>query len=122
MPDDSPESDSLQGTKAPIRRPLDVDSAQLPTGRVFVIPDRCKGCDYCIRFCPKNVLTQSAEINARGYHYPVVAEGMGDACVHCRFCNLICPEMAIYTEDASEEDAPPSGENPTPENEDDGEH
>ena len=27
----------------------------------------------------------------------VLAEGKEAACVHCRFCDLICPELAIYT-------------------------
>jgi len=39
----------------------------------------------------------------------MVAQGKESACVHCRFCDLICPELAIYTTDvADEEDA--SGE------------
>ena len=121
MPDDSPENIPPEDTKALLRRPLDVDSAKVPKGRVFVIPNRCKGCDYCIRFCPMNVLTRSDDINAKGYRYPVVKEGMEDACVHCRFCNLICPEMAIYTEDVSEQDASESENKSVSGNEDDGE-
>jgi NAD-dependent dihydropyrimidine dehydrogenase PreA subunit len=42
-------------------------------------------------------------MNSKGYHYPVVAPGKEDACVHCGFCSLICPEFAIYTEEVAEE-------------------
>jgi 2-oxoglutarate ferredoxin oxidoreductase subunit delta len=38
-------------------------------------------------------------MNAKGYHYPVVAEGKEQACVDCDFCKLVCPEFAIYTEE-----------------------
>lgn len=62
-----------------------------------MIPQRCKGCRFCIEFCPEKVLEFSEDFNSKGYHYPVVVGGKEDACVHCRFCDLICPEMAIYT-------------------------
>ncbi len=84
-----------------LRQPMDLDNAKLPRGQVHIIPERCKGCDYCIVFCPKDVLVNAKAINAKGYHYPVVADGKENECVHCRFCDLICPEMAIYTEDLS---------------------
>ena len=83
-----------------LRRPIDAQSVSIPVGRVFVIPDRCKGCRFCIEFCPEEVLAESAAINPKGYHYPVVAPGKEQACVNCRFCQLVCPEFAIYTEEA----------------------
>ena len=84
------------------RRPLDLTSAKVPQGQVYVIPGRCKGCGYCIEFCPKGVLEYSQDINPKGYHYPVVKRDDGYHCVHCEFCNLVCPEMAIYTEEIPE--------------------
>jgi len=84
-----------------LRQPMDLDTAKFPRGQVHIIPERCKGCDYCITFCPKGVLVNAEEINAKGYHYPVVKDGKENECVHCRFCDLICPEMAIYTTDLS---------------------
>ncbi|HXH22783.1 MAG TPA: ferredoxin family protein [Dehalococcoidia bacterium] len=81
-----------------LRRPLDLDRQVLPTGQVYIIPDRCKGCRFCIEFCPEDVLRESEAMNAKGYHYPVVAEGREEACVNCGFCRLICPEFAIYAE------------------------
>ncbi len=83
------------------RKPLDQTAEQfvVPRGQVFVISERCKACTFCIEFCPEDVLVESDDINAKGYHYAVVAEGKEDACVNCRFCTLVCPEFAIYTEE-----------------------
>jgi 2-oxoglutarate ferredoxin oxidoreductase subunit delta len=81
------------------RAPLDRLAVHVPIGRVFVIPERCKGCRFCIDFCPQDVLVEAEAMNAKGYHYPVVAAGKEDACVNCRFCKLVCPEFAIYTEE-----------------------
>lgn len=88
------------------RQPLDLSSANQPRGQVYIIPGRCKGCGYCIEFCPTQVLKESDGINAKGYHYAVVRAENGYYCINCQFCNLVCPEMAIYTEEIK----PPAGE------------
>jgi formate hydrogenlyase subunit 6/NADH:ubiquinone oxidoreductase subunit I len=82
---------------------MDLNLARIPRGRVHVIAERCKECDFCINYCPTEVLAYSDDINAKGYHYPVVAEGKESACVHCRFCDLICPELAIFTTEVADE-------------------
>jgi 2-oxoglutarate ferredoxin oxidoreductase subunit delta len=79
------------------RLPLDRSGPIVPSGQVFVIPERCKGCNFCVELCPRDVLVESADMNARGYHYPVVAPGKEDRCADCRFCMLVCPEFAIFT-------------------------
>lgn len=79
------------------RTPLNLDRMSVPRGQVFLIPERCKGCEICIRFCPCEVLQVSEGTNEKGYHYPEVAPGKETACVHCQFCTLVCPEFAIYT-------------------------
>jgi 2-oxoglutarate ferredoxin oxidoreductase subunit delta len=84
---------------------MDLASAKVPLGRVHIISARCKQCNFCINYCPTQVLEYSDEINAKGYHFPVVASGKENACVNCRFCDLICPELAIFTTDAAEENA-----------------
>lgn len=86
------------------REPLDKDKIKLPHGRIYILPDRCKECDFCIEFCPKEVLEKSEEINAKGYHHPRIKEGKECKCVNCGFCLLICPEFAIYTEDMTEKE------------------
>ena len=34
--------------------------------------DRCKECGYCIKFCPKGVLSKGTKVNKKGYYPPVV--------------------------------------------------
>jgi 2-oxoglutarate ferredoxin oxidoreductase subunit delta len=77
------------------RRPLDSDRIKVQRGEVHVIEDRCKGCGFCIEYCPRDVLALSDKFNAKGYHPPDVAKP--DACVNCGLCELICPEFAIFS-------------------------
>jgi len=83
--------------KVHARTPLNINTVVIPRGQVFIIPERCKECSLCIAFCPQDVLQTSAVANAKGYHYPEIAPGKENACVHCEFCTLVCPEFAIYT-------------------------
>ncbi len=76
------------------RMPLDAEEHEVIIGKVNILAYRCKGCDYCIEFCPNDVLEQSAEFNEKGYYPPVVKEE--GKCVNCNFCETICPEFAIY--------------------------
>ena len=61
---------------------------------VNILQYRCKGCGYCIEFCPKDVLAESEDFNEKGYHPPYVK--VQGQCVNCDFCETICPEFAIY--------------------------
>ena len=79
------------------RRPIDLEQTTIPRGQVYLIPERCKECNICIQFCPREVLRVSAAANGKGYHYPEVAPGKEAECVHCQFCSLVCPEFAIFT-------------------------
>lgn len=81
------------------RVPLDLAQTQAPRGRVYLLPNRCKGCGFCVAFCPKEALLVSAAANGKGYHYPEIAPGKQDACVHCGFCAAVCPEFAIFSEE-----------------------
>ena len=79
------------------RKPLNLDQAVVPRGQVYLIPERCKGCNLCIEFCPKKILAKSKSTNTKGYHYPEIIAGKENNCVNCEFCTMICPEFAIYT-------------------------
>ncbi|MBI5439014.1 MAG: 4Fe-4S dicluster domain-containing protein [Nitrosomonadales bacterium] len=63
-------------------------------GKVYISNDWCKGCAFCVQFCPTKVLEMSDDYNAKGYHPPYVKNP--DACNDCKFCQLICPEFSIY--------------------------
>jgi 2-oxoglutarate ferredoxin oxidoreductase subunit delta len=79
------------------RQPLDKDRIQITHGIVHIINDRCKGCGFCIEFCPQHVLVLSKDTNARGYHFPEIVSD--HPCVNCGLCTLLCPDFAIYIED-----------------------
>jgi len=64
-------------------------------GTVHIIKDRCKGCGFCIEYCPKKMLETSQDFNEKGYHYPVVIDEQG--CVNCGVCEDICPDFAIFS-------------------------
>jgi 2-oxoglutarate ferredoxin oxidoreductase subunit delta len=76
------------------RKPLDHEKYTTPKGEIHIIADRCKGCGFCIEFCPNDVLEESEEFNIKGYHPP--KPEYPDKCIYCRLCELICPDFAIY--------------------------
>jgi 2-oxoglutarate ferredoxin oxidoreductase subunit delta len=63
-------------------------------GTVYVTAARCKGCGFCIAFCPPQVLEFSEEFNAQGYHPPRLSKP--NECTGCDLCGLYCPDFAIY--------------------------
>jgi 2-oxoglutarate ferredoxin oxidoreductase subunit delta len=77
------------------RKPLDIDRVKIPHGEVRIIVDRCKGCGFCIEYCPKDVLVLSDEFNRKGYHPPKVVKS--GECVNCELCEMICPDFAIFS-------------------------
>jgi 2-oxoglutarate ferredoxin oxidoreductase subunit delta len=83
------------------REPGSPERLRKPIARVFIIPERCKECTYCITFCPTGVLELSDEINAGGYHHPRVKKGKENSCVNCGMCVKMCPDFAIFTVEVS---------------------
>ncbi|MBW1988930.1 MAG: 4Fe-4S dicluster domain-containing protein [Deltaproteobacteria bacterium] len=84
------------------RVPLDAHEVDVPRGEVHILEERCKGCGYCIEFCPKHVLGVSKKFNAKGYHPPQVVKP--EECVNCHYCEVICPEFAIFSVPVEEEE------------------
>ena len=84
------------------RQPLDSKSVQVPQGRIYLIKERCKGCAYCVEYCPRDVLKMSGQINAKGYELPVSVRE--EDCPNCGLCQAICPEYAIYVLDKASEE------------------
>ena len=75
------------------RTPLDQDKIKPVHGHIHLAKERCKGCGFCIKFCPKNVLAESDEVNQKGYH--LVDTVNASECVACGLCEMICPDFAI---------------------------
>ncbi len=63
-------------------------------GVVVIKPERCKGCEICVTFCPTGAITMSKEFNDKGYHYPEFT--YPEKCTGCGLCGLYCPDFAIY--------------------------
>lgn len=62
---------------------------------VKISKDECKGCERCIKSCPKNVLRMEAvHINIMGLPY---AEYCGSGCIGCGACFYNCPEPGAVT-------------------------
>jgi len=58
-----------------------------------VIVDRCKGCGFCIEFCPQHILSKSTEINSKGYYTVCIDDT--SKCTGCNICSMVCPDFAI---------------------------
>jgi 2-oxoglutarate ferredoxin oxidoreductase subunit delta len=43
---------------------------KLRNADIVIIEERCKGCKFCIEFCPKDVLEEGKKFNARGIRPP----------------------------------------------------
>lgn len=79
----------------PVNQSADADKRRGRQGQVIVIEDRCKGCGFCIANCPRQVLSFSSVFNAKGYHLPKAVDPA--KCVNCHFCEILCPDFAIYS-------------------------
>ncbi len=62
-------------------------------GKITIEGEFCKGCEFCIEYCPKDVIHITDNINAKGY--TIAAPIEGDECNGCALCALMCPEAAI---------------------------
>ena len=70
------------------RRPLDRDRIQVPCGIIHIIEERCKGCGFCVEFCPREVFVLSKRTEITD----------SSQCADCGLCALLCPDFAIYVE------------------------
>jgi 2-oxoglutarate ferredoxin oxidoreductase subunit delta len=61
--------------------------------KVVIRKDRCKACEFCIAFCPRQILVMSHDFNSRGVHFASVVDE--EKCTGCAICGLVCPDVAI---------------------------
>jgi 2-oxoglutarate ferredoxin oxidoreductase subunit delta len=62
-------------------------------GQITIDRERCKGCTFCIEFCPTKSICMSEELNLKGYFVAAFIPDSG--CNGCGTCALMCPEVAI---------------------------
>ncbi len=63
-------------------------------GTVYVDRETCKGCGFCVEFCPTHALELDKEYNKKGYHPPMLARASD--CSGCDLCGLYCPDFSIF--------------------------
>ena len=67
---------------------------------ITIIKDYCKGCGFCVAYCPKKVYELSGEMNQKGYRLPSAVRI--EECNECGLCDLYCPDFAILLEKTKE--------------------
>jgi len=75
-------------------KPFGKEKPKTVKGEIHIIVDRCKGCGFCIEFCPNEVLKHSVGFNKKGYHPPVVVQI--EKCAFDGLCQSVCPDSAIF--------------------------
>ncbi len=75
-------------------RPFGKEKPKTVIGEIHIIDDRCKGCGFCIEFCPNGVLKFSTGFNKKGYHPPIVVQI--EQCAFDGLCQSVCPDSAIF--------------------------
>ncbi|TET16687.1 MAG: 4Fe-4S dicluster domain-containing protein [Dehalococcoidia bacterium] len=78
------------------RTPFDQAEKAAKPPKVLIDKERCKGCGYCVEFCPRAALEMSEELSPKGYTLAVVADE--SKCLGCGLCDVLCPEFAIHLE------------------------
>ena len=62
-------------------------------GEIVIHEELCKGCAFCVHFCPKKCVTMTKNIGPGGNLLPAFSEP--DNCNACGICGFMCPDMAI---------------------------
>ena len=58
-----------------------------PVPKIDIRLDWCKGCGFCVTYCPRDVLEMNSEKKAVAVH--------PEQCTACMQCVWICPDFAI---------------------------
>ena len=61
--------------------------------RVVFDRERCKGCELCRSFCPRQIIAMDTQVNAKGYCPAMITDQ--EKCIGCQSCATVCPDCAI---------------------------
>jgi 2-oxoglutarate ferredoxin oxidoreductase subunit delta len=61
--------------------------------KVNFYEQRCKGCGYCVEFCPRKLILLDDRLNDLGYHFATIKDE--DKCTGCGICSMMCPDVII---------------------------
>ncbi|MFH0913506.1 MAG: 4Fe-4S dicluster domain-containing protein [Candidatus Omnitrophota bacterium] len=61
--------------------------------KIEINKDRCKGCMFCISFCPKGLIVADSGLNRLGVKPAKFKESA--ECLGCSLCAIICPDCCI---------------------------
>ncbi len=61
--------------------------------KVVIKEELCKGCELCVKACPKEALSLGDKSNLKGY-YAVWLKNP-DKCNSCGLCAIMCPDVAL---------------------------
>jgi 2-oxoglutarate ferredoxin oxidoreductase subunit delta len=71
--------------------------------KVKVDEKLCKGCYFCVKFCPMGVFVRSDIIGELGYNIAQVESP--EKCTGCKACLLYCPDLAVAIEEQKDGDS-----------------
>ena len=71
---------------------------------ITIVKEFCKGCGFCITYCPQRVYDLSDEMNQKGYYLPSPVRL--EDCTECGLCDLHCPDFAIILEKSRKKTKP----------------
>ena len=60
--------------------------------KTILDPEKCQGCRYCIKACPKDAISITEEINKKGFQPVVIDE---EKCITCGSCYVVCPDYCF---------------------------
>lgn len=66
-------------------------------GSTYIVIDaeKCKGCGFCVVFCPKKLIGRASRFNSKSYLPAEVIQVKAAECSGCGVCYLMCPDVAI---------------------------
>jgi len=47
-------------------KPFGLSRPETPHGEIVILEERCKGCGFCVEYCPHNVLIVATRYNPKG--------------------------------------------------------